>query len=88
MSSIRRRLCSSSASFALLVSGALLIAPVHAEQIARNANDAETIVVTGTQFNPDVAPAKSSLEATQPQTIISQSYIQCVSSKQLGQLKA
>ena len=36
----------------------------------------ETIVVTGTRFDPDVAPAKSSLETTQPQTIITKSYIE------------
>jgi iron complex outermembrane receptor protein len=36
----------------------------------------ETVVVTATRFNPDTAPAKSSLETTQPQTIINRSYIE------------
>ena len=36
----------------------------------------ETVVVTGTAFNPEVAPAKASLDATQPQTIINKSYIE------------
>lgn len=36
----------------------------------------ETVVVTGTAFNPDAAPAKSSLETMEPQTIINKSYIE------------
>lgn len=36
----------------------------------------ETIVVTGTAFNPETAPAKASLDTTQPQTIINKSYIE------------
>jgi len=36
----------------------------------------ETVVVTGTLFNPDVAPAKSSPDTTEPQTIIGKSYIE------------
>lgn len=36
----------------------------------------ETVVVTGTRFNADAAPAKASLETTEPQTIINRSYIQ------------
>jgi iron complex outermembrane recepter protein len=36
----------------------------------------ETVVVTGTRFDPDVAPAKARLETTQPQTIIQKSYIE------------
>lgn len=38
--------------------------------------DVETIVVTGTRFNADAAPAKASVEATQPQTVITRSYIE------------
>ncbi len=37
---------------------------------------AETIVVTGTRFNTDAAPAKASLDTTEPQTIINRSYIE------------
>ncbi len=76
MSSIRNRLFGSSTCLALLVSGAFFTAPAHAEQVARNDSATETVVVTGTQFNPDVAPAKASLETMQPQTIINNSYIQ------------
>jgi iron complex outermembrane recepter protein len=36
----------------------------------------ETVVVTGSRFNPDVAPAKASLNTTEPQTIINRSYIE------------
>lgn len=36
----------------------------------------ETVVVTGTKFNPDSAPAKSSLKTTQPETIINNAYIE------------
>jgi iron complex outermembrane receptor protein len=36
----------------------------------------ETVVITGTLFNPDEAPAKASLETTEPQTIINRSYIE------------
>jgi iron complex outermembrane receptor protein len=39
-------------------------------------SDVETVVVTGTKFNPDVAPAKASLATTQPETIITKSYIE------------
>ena len=77
MSSIRNRLFGTSAGLALLLSGAFLtVSPVHAQQVADNQADQETVVVTGTQFNPDIAPAKSSLETMEPQTIINQSYIQ------------
>ena len=36
----------------------------------------ETVVVTGTQFHADSAPAKSSLDTTQPETIINRPYIE------------
>jgi iron complex outermembrane receptor protein len=36
----------------------------------------ETIVVTGTKFNTDLAPAKASIDTTEPQTIINRSFIQ------------
>ena len=36
----------------------------------------ETVVVTTTQFDTDAAPAKASLETTEPQTIINRSYIE------------
>jgi iron complex outermembrane recepter protein len=36
----------------------------------------ETVVVTGTRFNTDAAPAKASLETTEPQTIINRNYIE------------
>ena len=40
------------------------------------AGEIETIVVTGTQFNAEIAPAKASLETMEPQTIINRSYIE------------
>jgi iron complex outermembrane recepter protein len=43
---------------------------------ADNQGPVETIVVTGTRFNVDAAPAKSSLTTTQPETIIHKSYIE------------
>jgi iron complex outermembrane recepter protein len=78
MSSIMfNRLLASSATLALLVSGALLAAPpASAQQLAANDAGIETVVVTGTQFNPDVAPAKASLDTKEPQTIINSPYIQ------------
>ena len=78
MSSIAfNRLLASSATLALLVSGALLAArPASAQQLAANNADIETVVVTGSQFNPDVAPAKASLDTMEPQTIINKSYIE------------
>ena len=74
----RSRLLGSSAILGLLVAG---LVPAAAQVVAANdttasAADLETVVVTGTQFNPDVAPAKASLETMEPQTIINQSYIQ------------
>ncbi len=36
----------------------------------------EMVVITGTLFNPDVAPAKASPDTTEPQTIINKSYIE------------
>ncbi|HUO88578.1 MAG TPA: TonB-dependent receptor [Rhizomicrobium sp.] len=43
---------------------------------ADNQGPVETVVVTGSRFNVDAAPAKSSLTTTQPQTIIHKSYIE------------
>jgi len=74
----------STAAFALFA-GAMLAGGAEAQQIAAaastnvaaaSATTVETVVVTGTAFNPETAPAKSSLEATQPQTIINKSYIE------------
>src|ERR1051325_93759 len=74
----------STAVFALFA-GAMLAGGAHAQQLAQansqqmaaaSTTTIETVVVTGTAFNPEVAPAKASLDATQPQTIINQSYIQ------------
>ncbi len=43
---------------------------------ANTGNDIETVVITGRRFNPESAPSKSSLETTEPQTIIDKSYIE------------
>lgn len=84
MLSIRTgHLRNSAATLALVLSGAL--APASAQQLAANASplvsgtsagEIETVVVTGTAFDPETAPAKSSLDTMEPQTIISKSYIQ------------
>jgi iron complex outermembrane recepter protein len=75
------RLRNSAAILALVLSGA----PAIAQQVAANATnitsttsagEVETLVVTGTAFDPETAPAKSSLDTMEPQTIISKSYIQ------------
>ena len=49
----------------------LTATPAHADDDA-----AETVVITGTLFNPDVAPAKASLDTKQPETIIGKSFIE------------
>lgn len=49
--------------------------PARADMIGEN-EPAETIVVTGTKFNTDAAPAKASLESVEPQTIINRAYIE------------
>ncbi len=75
---VRGALLGSSAFLALSLSG-LLAGPAAAQQVAANdgfGSDLETVVVTGTQFDAEVAPAKARLETTQPQTIINQSYVQ------------
>ena len=62
-----------------LFAGTTLAAPALAQKLAladASTLGLETVVVTGTAFNPDVAPAKASLEAMQPQTIINRSYIE------------
>jgi iron complex outermembrane receptor protein len=43
---------------------------------ADNQGPVETVIVTGTRFNVDAAPAKASLTTTQPQTVIHKSYIE------------
>jgi len=61
-----------------LFGGAALVALVAGSfGVAHAADDpTETIVITGTKFNTDAAPAKASLETTEPQTIINKSYIE------------
>ena len=75
----------SAAVLALLASGAFFTMPAGAQQVAANtlpamaaqsAGEIETVVVTGTAFDPDTAPAKASLDTTEPQTIINKSYIE------------
>lgn len=59
-------------------SSTVVLTALMAGQSAMAANDAplETIVVTGTRFNTDAAPAKASLDTTEPQTIINRPYIE------------
>src|SRR5258708_31041 len=72
----------STAAFALFA-GVLMVGSAEAQQMAagtsrapQGAGEVETVVVTGTAFDPETAPAKSSLDTTEPQTIISKSYIE------------
>jgi iron complex outermembrane recepter protein len=72
-------------STAFLALFSALAGGAHAQQVAANAPQAataeaaggiETVVVTGTAFDPESAPAKASLETMEPQTIINRSYIE------------
>ena len=54
---------------------ALAIGAAH-PVLADEEQPSETIVVTGTKFNTDAAPAKASLDTTEPQTIINRDYIE------------
>ena len=69
-----------SASLALLVTGLLWNGSAAAQQEAQNSQlgstSIESVVVTGTAFNTDAAPAKASLDTTEPQTIINRPYIE------------
>ena len=58
--------------------GVALTVGICGNAVTAFADDApiETIVVTDTKFNTDAAPAKASLDTTEPQTIINRSYIQ------------
>lgn len=46
------------------------------QTLSSGMQSAETVVVTGTRFNTDAAPAKASLDTTEPQTIINRAYIE------------
>lgn len=71
-----RRLCNSAAIAAIVASASPALAQQIAANIGRGAGEIETVVVSGTAFNPEDAPAKASLDTMEPQTIITQSYIQ------------
>jgi iron complex outermembrane recepter protein len=69
----------SSASIGLVAGIVLSAGSASAQQEAANSelgsSAVESVVVTGTAFNTDAAPAKASLDTTEPQTIINRSYI-------------
>lgn len=46
------------------------------QTLSSGMQSAETVVVTGTRFDTDAAPAKASLDTTEPQTIINRAYIE------------
>ena len=56
-------------AFAALIAGTVASS-------AQSVSAPETVVVTGTRFNTDAAPAKASLETTEPETIINRAYIE------------
>ncbi len=66
------------ASVALVVAGLFWAGSAAAQQVAQanRTGDIETVIVTGTAFDTEVAPAKASLDTMEPQTIINKSYIQ------------
>jgi iron complex outermembrane receptor protein len=59
-----------------LLAGAAFAGTAQAQQMADAAGGIETVVVTGTAFDPESAPAKARLETMEPQTIINKSYIE------------
>jgi iron complex outermembrane receptor protein len=74
-----------SAGAMALTAGIILATGAQAQQMAANApqvmtaesaGEIETVVVTGTAFDPETAPAKASLDTMEPQTIINKSYIE------------
>jgi len=84
MIAVRFDLLRCSAAVALFA-GVLQAGEARAQQVAANAQqltssqsagEIETVVVTGTAFDPETAPAKASLDTTEPQTIINKSYIE------------
>ncbi|MEI6399882.1 MAG: hypothetical protein WCO71_14030, partial [Pseudomonadota bacterium] len=71
------KLFQSTAAVALAAGAFLASTGAHAQLLSSTAaGGIETVVVSGTAFDPETAPAKSRLETMQPQTIISKSYIE------------
>ncbi|MCX7282199.1 MAG: TonB-dependent receptor plug domain-containing protein, partial [Alphaproteobacteria bacterium] len=67
----------STAAVALAAGAFLASTDAHAQLLSSTAaGGIETVVVTGTAFDPENAPAKARLETMQPQTIIGKSYIE------------
>lgn len=71
-----RILARTTSTFAL--TGGLLAAGASAADIigGGTGTGVETVVVTGTKFNAEAAPAKASLNTTEPQTILTRTYIE------------
>ena len=69
---VRKAFLTGSSILAIAAAGIL----IHGAPACADDPQMETIVVTGTLFNPDAAPAKASLDTNQPQTIINRSYIE------------
>ena len=75
------RLRNSSASLALAVAALFFAGPAFAQNVEgtdlSTGAPLETVIVTGSaQFSTDAAPAKSSLNTMEPETIINRSYIE------------
>jgi iron complex outermembrane receptor protein len=68
-------LCATAGALSALASPAQAQTQV-AVSAVNSGSEIETVVITGRRFNPDVAPSKSTLETTEPQTIIAKSYIE------------
>jgi iron complex outermembrane recepter protein len=86
MISAKSSLLRNSTAALALFAGAVLAGNAQAQQkvaanaqqavTAESAGEVETVVVTGTAFDPETAPAKASLDTMEPQTIINRSYIE------------
>lgn len=74
-SNAARRLVRTTSVLAL-TAAAMSTAAIGAEAIGGTGTGFETVVVTGTNFNAEIAPAKASLDTTEPQTILTRTYIE------------
>ena len=70
----KRALLGCGAIAAVTIGLAAQIAPAMAQE--ESGTGTETVVVTGTRFSTEAAPAKASLDTTEPQTIINRAYIE------------
>jgi iron complex outermembrane receptor protein len=68
--------CAAITALAVGTLGNMAAAFAQGDQAQASDQPMETIVVTGTRFNTDAAPAKASVDTVEPQTVINRSYIE------------